>query len=239
MAMGKGNKVGDFFKSVGQKIKKLFSPDLENFPKGAQKILKQYGDLPVIGISLLRTPLPNILNRVLSILTLGGIDRAKKQMKYEDLFHLYLVFDVAGGKQVIVEKNERPDVSLSVKTRQGAQSMSVPIPRGAKYSINEMLQKTINDIGKRHFFQYRAFSWNCQDFIRNILNSNALLSPQLDKFIMQDVNKIVQDVPEFSQRIGNLATDAAALVSKWLGRGRRTNSDNVNMCRQFLLQYTK
>lgn len=74
---GKG-KVGDFFKKIGKSIKQFFSPDLENFPKSAQKVLKQYGDIPITSLKIVRTPLPQFLQKVLNILTFGKLEQIKK-----------------------------------------------------------------------------------------------------------------------------------------------------------------
>lgn len=229
-----GSRVGDFFKKAVQKVKKFFSPDLENFPKSSQNVLRSHGDNPIVSLQVARTPLSKGLKGLLDAITLGRFSAVQKQ-KYSDLFHLFLVAQVkrpdGSTQQIVVEKNERANVATTFTINAGTEIKQVPL-RGQSLSVNDMLEKTIQKIGKRQFFQYRAFSWNCQDFISNILQSNGLLTKSLQEFILQDTDYLVKKLPKSTEAIANLATDTGALVSKWLGKGKMTNLAKKAMANQ-------
>jgi len=55
----------------------------------------------------------------------------------------------------------------------------------------------------------------------NILQANGLLQPKAKEFILQDVEEIARQLPKVASKFANVLTDAGALVSKWLGKGRK------------------
>jgi len=124
-----------------------------------KRTLDRYGDREIISLTVVRTPLASSLNRLLNVLSLGGMKRQKMKHGFSDYFHLYLVANV-GGKYVVMEKNERVNVSTQFRTAKGAQEMKVDL-RGKRITPREILGKTLERIGDYNFYQYRAFSLNC------------------------------------------------------------------------------
>ena len=42
-----GAGIGDFFKKIGQKVKNIFTPRLDNYINQTKKSLKQFGKIPI------------------------------------------------------------------------------------------------------------------------------------------------------------------------------------------------
>jgi hypothetical protein len=58
--------------------------------------------------------------------------------------------------------------------------------------------------------------------LKNILSANDLLSPQIEDFIMQDVEKLLSTSPSYVNAIAELATEARAKIDRLVeGEGRK------------------
>jgi len=87
--------------------------------------LKRYGDERIQSMKVVRTPISGALNRLLNIITLGKMKRQKNRHGYNDFFHLYLVATVQGGKEVVMEKNERVNITTSYSMNDKSEVMQV------------------------------------------------------------------------------------------------------------------
>ena len=56
---------------------------------------------------------------------------------------------------------------------------------------------------------YSPYTLNCQNFIKNHLLANGLLTPENLSFVLQDTKKLVERTPVLSQWIGKKVTDIA------------------------------
>ena len=183
------------------------------------RMLEKYGDRQIFGLRVVRTPLSSSLNRLLNVLSLGKMKRMKQEHAFSDYFHLYLVADMGNRNPLVIEKNERVGISQSYKKDKRSQEMSIELRPNQSLTPNMLLETTLSKIGNYNFFQYRAFSLNCQRFIKDILQSNGLLTKQLDEFIMQPVESIAKKMSPGFKKVANVATDVAGYVSKLFGRG--------------------
>jgi hypothetical protein len=71
-----------------------------------------------------------------------------------------------------------------------------------------------------NWFIYDAFSSNCQDFVFNVLLANNQMTPQLEAFIKQPLEKVLEALPSWAPRIGRVMTDLGAAADVAMhGRG--------------------
>ena len=79
--------------------------------------------------------------------------------------------------------------------------------------IKDLFEKTLRDIGSIRFYTYKSHSWNCQDFVINILNSNSLLNNQLKEFILQNTEYLFNKLG-YLKYISDKLTDTASILDK-------------------------
>ena len=235
---GKG--IMDTIKSVGNTIGNaaynyLKSPTLtqrvlatlEVFMKGrhrflpsAQKVLEQYGNLPITEMEISRHPIQGVINAA-NTLTGNELDRLIKESPYDTLYHLGL-FVKCGGHWVEVEKESTVKITAHKDKNPHAEILVVnpaDIPQGL--TMNIMLAKTQAHL-KDNFFNYSARNANCQDFVRGILFSNGIRSQEYDNFVRQDVQGIfnASSHPDLYRKITNTLTDLGHLGETFLEGGR-------------------
>ena len=184
-----------------------------------QRTLQQYGDRTIIAMKVIRTPISGAINRLLNWITLGKMKKLKNKHGYNDFFHLALELNLGGGRKIYLEKNERVNLSPRFSTNKKTQTMDVQVNGKPQKTVRELYETTLKKIGEYNFYQYRAFSLNCQKFIQDILRTNGFLNPKINDFIMQDVESIAKGLSGFTKRVANVATDVAGYFSKWFGRG--------------------
>lgn len=189
--------------------------------------LEKYGDRTIIAMKVIRTPLASALNRLLNWVTLGKMKRLKNKHGYNDFFHLALELNLGGGRKIYLEKNERVNLSPRFQMNKKTQTMEVNINGKPQKTVRELYETTKKAIGDYNFYQYRAFSLNCQKFIQDILRVNGFLTPPINQFIMQDVESIAKSLSGTTKKVANFLTDAAGKFSKWFGRGKTKRQKNI------------
>lgn len=225
----KGKGIIDTFKKGYEKVKEFFSPNLSDFNNTSKNTIKQFGNFPIIKLSIYRTPISSVLEGVLNFISLGKWNELKKKYSFDKLFHLALVATVklptGGEKNIIIEKNEVVNVSTSYQTSKDTEIMDIQLPGNISYTVYGMLDRTKNSVGNRKFFAYDAFNrgqaTNCQGFLYIVLSSNGLMKPQYKNFLFQDLTEILKGLPSYVSKIAKMATDAGAVVNKITGGEKR------------------
>jgi len=194
-----------------------------DYPPKVRDILNKYGEEEVSGLTIMRTPVPDVLTGALSLFSGGEFGRRMKNA-FDTLFHLFLEIRTKSGKSLSVEKNEVINMDVAPKKRPETESKVVSnIPSGL--SINEMMNNTKEYQGGK-FFKYSAYNNNCQDFIVAIFKSNNIGDDEDIKFIKQDTEQLFKDLPSL-RKIANTVTDLGAAVNTAItGKGNGTYKKN-------------
>ena len=151
-----------------------------NYTTSSNTILNKHKDKKIVGISVNRTPVEGS-----NLLKYTNISLADKD--YDQLFHLYLIITLEGGKQITLEKNEVIKLSNS-NVREGVESKTITsLPNK---TLGQLLENTEKAMGY-NFHRYSATQNNCQDFLINILEANKFGSAATKKFIKQDTSNLV------------------------------------------------
>lgn len=179
--------------------------------------LNEYGNYTIKKLVIYRTPISNILNSALNLISLGKWNELRKKYGYDKLFHTALICDI-GGKNIIVEKNEVVNISTSYKTSKDTQTHHIDM-EGKSFTLNEMVMGCKSRMGDDKFFDYDAFQNNCQVFIKNMLQTVGLYSSEVDKFLFQDLSEIYKKLPGFTSKIAKLITRTGAFISRLRGDG--------------------
>lgn len=177
-----------------------------SLPKSFRKLLDKYKDVPIKQITVKRTPISNVVEGLMNLITLGKWKEIKGN--YDKMFHLYAVLTLENGKRLLLEKNERPVLSESIPAdTKETESTGVNMPSPIR--LGDFIGKTIKGMSLESYVTYDGFRSNCQGFIRAHLLYNQLLTPPLLSFIFQDTKQLIEKTPSFSQWLGKKVTDIA------------------------------
>jgi hypothetical protein len=201
----------------------------QDYPPDARETLARYGAGEVYDLKIIREPIQSYINKALEVITLGRWKQAKDSLNYDDLFHLSMIASLAmpdGNKaQIKIEKNEVINITdrFALKAQgvssgvsqhgsgQDARVINVPVP--CCITLQQMMDKAANAVGPS-FFKYDAFNNNCQMFIANILRANNLSTPDIEAFVVQDAQSLLQQLPKYTKPFANTITNIAGLANR-------------------------
>ena len=181
---------------------------LISIPKPVTDFLQKYGSYKIVSINVCREPLQQMIIKLGDKLTDGKLTENRKNLNYDDVFHLYISLQITQGsetKTVLLEKNQR--VIVEIKDKQpkvGGQC--VPVRMNKSIDLNTFMMTNINS----NTWLYDAVNFNCQDYVSKRLQSNGMMTPELNTFINQDVNQLLPN--KVLQKIAKGATNIASLL---------------------------
>ena len=188
---------------------KAFFTGRKDYPPNIRKFIEKNKDLTITKMRVGRRPIKSFITTVGNALTLGSLKDAMKKYDYDDLLHLWLEFTMSDGKSHIVEKDEVVKIG-PVDNREGEKTNFMDVPINNSVSVYDLFYKPLKEVGK-NLIEYSAHKYNCQNFVMNLLKYSGNLTPELNKFIMQDVEGMLAD-PKFSlhKTFIKFITDAGA-----------------------------
>jgi hypothetical protein len=171
------------------------------FPPADRKLIEEVGGEKVEKLTLFRYPI--------SLSKFAKFIGALKNTPYDDLIHIGVVIN---GKY-LTEKDAVLNFERAGVPSQSTDTLDVPL--GTKsITINDLLENTRKRMGDERFSTYRALSWNCQDYLQNMLEANGVSTAETTKFIKQDLEQVVKNLPSFANAISNFYTGAKAVVNR-------------------------
>jgi len=174
-----------------------------------RNVLKETENVPIVRAAVCREPVKSSIQKILNVVSFGAFKKKVNSLGYDQVYHLFLHVGLQNGNSYRIEKNEVVTISSGgPPSGMGSACQNVPI-RGT-YSINDMFNKGIQGVGEHDFWHYDFASTNCQHFVRTLLNGVRWLTPELQKFIMQDAGELVKTVPSVFKKFGNFLTNLAS-----------------------------
>ena len=196
-------------KNVFGRVKSFITGD-RGYKPLIQKLLTQYGDKQITGITIIREPIKQYVNILTNIITLGEIDKYKNTYNINELFHLYMIVALNDGSLIRVEKNEEIDIEKvnSIPQLDPKFVYVCKLPSN-NLTLNILLNKTLNTIGQARYFKYDALNNNCQSYLYNILSTNGFnsINPDMKQFIIQDLTQLANKLGDTTKDIMNGLTN--------------------------------
>lgn len=205
----------DFFRSIKTE-----------FNNGSTKVLKEYGDMRIMKLQVIRTPIMAVLNTVLNAVSFGAWKKKLNQYKHDQLFHLGLIATLntsQGLKDVILEKNEVINISTNVPIKKDSTIKVVPLKQ--KLTLKQLVDNSRNVVSKDLYFKYDPITNNCQNYILYLLNGSKLNTPQLQEFVKQSLDTLASELPSHVKPIMSAVTNLGARVNQMLGKGKVHTGD--------------
>jgi len=224
------NRIKGLIKLSKTRIKGFLEGPRTIAPPAVRRWIKTNGNRTIFAMVVCRTPVLNVVQNALDVVSLGGWTRAKKRLDYDDLYHLYLFITFNNGTTYRIEKN---DVVSIVKTMSIVGDCEpVRRVRGRNITVKDLFENAI----KRNpltFWLYSSKTNNCQVFVKNILDGNGLNTRELNDFVKQDAIKLFERLPPYIEIVANLATDIAGRADVLIkGRGDK-NFNESTLFREF------
>ena len=177
-----------------------------NYTTQVIDLIKKYGDNPIMKMEIKRSPVRKMVVKALDVLSLGKFE---KENPYDTLWHLYILLTLDDGNILRLEKNSVLSLKLNAKDDEHTESMAVEYPKDRLITLNTILEKTRQYMGKKYFL-YNAKGNNCQDFLRSVLVSNDLGTPDEIAFIKQSTRDIFNKSPDYLRRFALFTTNTRA-----------------------------
>jgi len=164
----------------------------------ARKLLALIGTIPVIHIWVGRSPLSSKFQQILNVVA---------SRHHDQLFHLFLIIKLRNGETWRLEKNEEIELARFKAPRFMEIKDAPQPPRDC--NIGLLINNAVSKFGIERLAHYRAFTFNCQQFVCDILEASSMLTDQLRSWILQDVKNLV---PSWAEALANRATDLFAHI---------------------------
>ena len=180
------------------------------YSQNCKDILNKFGDIRITSAEVIRKPIEKLWNSILSSISKNFKSELKKQ-SYDELYHLCIIFTLASGKKIMVEKNAT--IQMTVNPSRIKNSESMIINSFPDITINQILKASLKKLGSSTFFRYSAQKNNCQHFIYNLLKNSDIITSELEQFIMQSVDKLfTPTLTKFSRNVTDLGGFATMLT---------------------------
>jgi hypothetical protein len=216
-----GSGMFEFIKKKLNKVRKYFSPRLDDYNNTTKKYIQLYGDIPITEMYVYRTPLDSILNTAINALSFGQWNKLKAEYGFDKFYHLALVLRLQNNKNIIVEKLDVVSVSDSYKTNSKTENIKVDNYKGG-LTLNTLLNNARTKLNNdKLFFGYDPLNNNCQYFIRYLLEYNDLYTPEINNFLFQDISQLVKKLNPITKKIMKGTTDLSATINKITGKGKK------------------
>lgn len=188
-------------------------------PPQVRMIIQEFGKYPITELYVCRKKVQKVLDKVLNVLSLGQFNKKKNQLGYDDLFHMYLLAKVKIGIApfyIRIEKNHVAKISARGGLKGEADNDCMNIPLHEPILLSNFFRNG-EGLQPRDFWLYDATNNNCQVFVNSLLQGNAINSPALQKFVLQDAASLLSGP---LKTITRGVTDIAGITDLLLhGRG--------------------
>jgi hypothetical protein len=157
-----------------------------------------------------RKPILSPVKKAMDILSLGNFSKRQGELKYDDVYHQYMLVTLEDGKTYKLEKNHVCEFFPAKASDYKGEHWDIPI------GDSSMTMKSMIDNASRgnesNFWKYRSGSDNCQAFTRDMVVKNGLLPAE--SMPIQDAAALTDSLPPYVNGVPNLVTDIAATADR-------------------------
>lgn len=224
-----GGGIGDIFRKVKNTVNSIISvpttlanklmPEKTQYTNATEGMLRNYGNFEIISLTVEKEPVDSKVMYLANTLSAFELQAIMQKAGIDKFYHLSMVAEIlTSTNQTIklrIEKNENITIDF-YKKRPNTQSINIDLKQ-KKITIRDLLEKTRITIGNDHYFKYRWDSWNCADFILQVLQANGLLVPADRDFIWQNADIIKKNMSSASANRMHLLTKLGSYVSHLKG----------------------
>jgi len=192
--------IKDGAKNVFGRVKGFITGVRDDYQPYVRKLLDTIKDDPIMACVVIRQPIEKAVGMLANAITLGKMEQFKKDMGFDDVFHLYMIVTLESGKLIRIEKNAEIDVKEvgGINEADDKNSFNVEL-RGM--TVPALLDNTLKAIGDRKFWDYNPLTNNCQDFLLNVLKANGQSRMGINRFIKQNLASLGNKLSGITQNV--------------------------------------
>jgi len=171
--------------------------------------LKAHGEEPITNLMIGRTPIAKAVRLGFDLITGGEFEKAHKKLGVDNFFHLFVVVN----KKYRLEKNEVVN-QLPWTKGEKEEDMEIPVKEGL--TIDQLIQNAAKGNEKTFWLEYQPLGNNCQAWVSMLLKKNGLMTSEANRFVNQDMEKLLKELPDYTAGVSKDITDVASVVNRIL-----------------------
>jgi hypothetical protein len=190
------------------------------------KFLEKHSNNEVTSVQIGKKPIISAVSKALNILSLGGYNKAKKSLGYDDVYHNYLIVGLNDGHFYKIEKNHQIEETKARQADFKNKMYNVEIPKDKKLSIKSMIDNASKD--DPNFYKYSGLKKNCQDFTKSMIEKNGLIAEDpkiLDNqrvdILLAGIPRPFSNIPQFVTDIAGAADRATSMIADGVNKKKR------------------
>ena len=156
----------------------------------SKAVLNKFSNFIITKIHIVREVLNKAVQLIGNIATKGGLDRKKKALNYDDLYHTLLGLELTNGSKVQVEKLQVASIREGFHYK-GQEQIVIP---ERQIKLYDFIQNGIKAMGK-DFYTYNVRTNNCQRFVVTLLRANGINNFD-ESFVTQKADTLLSDLDE-------------------------------------------
>ena len=176
----------------------------ETLPQPFRLFIKKHGRDKIKTLAMMRAPVAKPGVMAMQLLTAGKWEDFKKKAGVDSVYHTSIIIN----GDLVLEKLDKVEgrVDAGYAKMEGAELY--PINVNEDITVAEFLEKGRKQMGTA-FYTYDAFRSNCQDWVANMVSANGLLDAEGRKWIKQDIDKLIKELPAITKYAAVKVTDVA------------------------------
>lgn len=206
-------------KGVIGNIKDRFTKRLDGFNNESTKTLNTYGDQQITGLTIAKKPVHSLIDKFINVMTLSKWNELKDKYGFDKMMHLCLVVKLANGSNIYIEKIDAVTISTTDKIK-GNDTQYLQVQSPNNLSLSQFVDGSRSYVNNdKKFFDYDAFTNNCQIFVGYFLNSIGKYGKAEKDFLYQDVSNLSKEMPTYAKTIMNGITNLGQIFNRVRGAG--------------------
>lgn len=174
----------------------VFFEDLPaNAPPEIRKFVNEWGDATIINVAVCRTPINKNIQKVGNLLSFGKMERVRRELGYENLFHLYLVLTLerpdGSSGQFFLEKDQKVKYRVFDEGRILGDSQCINGSPSGKFTLQEMFARAERIYGAKELWVYDLRRQNCQQYVLMLLNAIGVRARNITNFVLQEPERLL------------------------------------------------
>jgi len=192
---------------------------LDGFNNESTKTLNTYGDQQITGLTIAKKPVHSLIDKFINVMTLSKWNELKSKYGFDKMMHLCLVVKLANGTNIYIEKIDAVTISTTDKIK-GSDTIYLQVQSPNNLSLSQFVDGSRSYVNNdKKFFDYDAFTNNCQIFVSYFLNSIGKYGKTEKDFLYQDVSNLSKEMPTYAKTIMNGITNLGQIFNRVRGAG--------------------
>jgi hypothetical protein len=187
---------------VGKKL--IFGRN--DYQPSSLKVLEKYKNNKIVKIELHRAVLSDIYMNIMNIWTDNELDKRLENEPKDNLFHISIWVTLDNGTVLRLEKGPEIHINESPKLQKFEEEAHHVQNIPQNLTLENMLNKTYEHMGRDKYFGYLATHNNCGNFIEGILDANHIGTPNDRAFIEQDARTVLSGYPNLRKTLNTITT---------------------------------